>query len=63
MEKEIYDDIVMPQDRGATAATLITKCNPWKAPITMVSFYSFLIMEKSIISFLNYLVAVDNKNI
>ena len=51
----------MPQDKGATAATQITKYNPWKALITTVSFYSFLIIENSIISFHKHLVAADNK--
>ena len=54
---------VMPRDRGATAATRITKCNPRKTPITTVSFYAFLVTENSIISFLKHLIAVDNKNI
>ena len=54
---------VMPRDKGATAATRITKCNPRKAPITTVSFYSFLIAESSIISFLKHLIAADNRNI
>ena len=62
-EEKLRFQVVTPRDRGTTAATRITKCNPWKAPITIVSFYSFLITENSIISFLKYLIAADNKNI